>query len=235
MRAIGADCPAGRSARVWLHSLTEAAPFLSRIGPRRVRLYCMTKIGFGELAPRDLPGNYQLEYPASAIAEQVLKLGAAVTSWAAQCTGESGRDIIAVPVLRGGIFFFADLVRSIAASVDILPLRTAAYRDNEEQNETVSVTGDLSPVRGRHVLLIDEICESGRTFEKLHLVMNEAGAMEVRSAVLILRATGKQVWKPTWVGFEHPGTAWLVGYGMDDRDRWRNLPSIYSIPPGQSE
>jgi hypoxanthine phosphoribosyltransferase len=195
----------------------------------------MTKSGYGEFAPRELPDNYQLEYPASVIAERVAQLGNAMTEWAARCTAETGRDVIAVPVLRGGIFFFSDLVRAISASVEIVPLRTAAYRDNHEQLENVSVNGDLSLVRGRHVLLVDEICESGRTFEKLHLVMNEAGAVETRSAVLVLRVSEKQLWRPTWVGFEHPGTAWLVGYGMDDRDRWRNLPSIYSIPPGQKE
>ena len=84
-------------------------------------------------------------------------------------------------------------------------------------------------VEGRSVLLVDDVCDSGRTSAELTQRFIKLGAREVRSAVLIKRILPHETFNPDWIGFEYNGPEWFVGYGMDDCDRWRNLGSIYII------
>lgn len=179
----------------------------------------------------DIPENYDRIYTSEQIAGRVKALGVEISNWARKVRVETGRDVVAVPVLRGGIFFFSDIVRALDTSVEILPVRTVAYDVGEigVMNDEVKVVDDVASIRGRAVLLLDEICESGRTFEKLHETLRNSGATEVRSAVLVRRELGHETFEPTWVGFHLDSAAWCVGYGMDDRERWRNLSDIYVI------
>lgn len=178
-----------------------------------------------------IPASYELVYSAEQIASRVSILGKEVSAWARDVRSKSGADVVAIPVLRGGIFFFSDLVRAIDTSVEICPIRTVAYEVGEigVGTQEVSVSGEVMHLKGRSVLLLDEICESGRTFEKLYKVLHDAGAAEVRSAVLIKRDIDRETFDPSWVGFNLKNEAWCVGFGMDDRERWRNLPGIYVI------
>lgn len=178
-----------------------------------------------------LPSYFKLQYSSQSIEEVVEKLGKGISDWAQQTHQESGQDVIAIPVLRGGIFFFADLVRHIDASVEIAPIRTWAYEigQNEVQRSEVGVNMDGVVAEGRSVLLVDDICDSGSTLKKLEQVFCERGAAEVRSAVLIKRHLEVEAFQPDWIGFEYKGEEWFVGYGMEDSERWRNLPDIYTI------
>lgn len=178
-----------------------------------------------------IPSHFHLQYSRLEIEEQVARLGRQVVPWVKQTREESHTDILTIPVLRGGIFFFADLVRQIDGSVEIAPIRTWAYEAEQNQVEPRDVRVNLEGVAalGRKVLLVDDICDSGSTLQKLSTVFLEAGAAEVRSAVLIKRALKEQQFEPDWVGFEFDGDEWFVGYGMDDSERWRNLPDIYII------
>ena len=88
---------------------------------------------------------------------------------------------------------------------------------------------DEAAIRGRSVLLVDDICDSGVSLRALTQHLKHIGAREVRSAVLIRRAIENSAFTPEWVGFHHKGPEWFVGYGMDDSDRWSNLPDIYVI------
>ena len=178
-----------------------------------------------------LPHYFKLQYTAEDIAKRVKAMGESVSAWTSKVWAESHTDVVAVPVLRGGIFFFTDLVRSLKTSVEIAPLRTYGYEsyENNIPRDSISIDGDLIPVKGRAVLLIDDICDSGRTFHVLKNELMKVGAREVRTAVLIKRLVAHNTFQPEWVGFEYIGPEWFVGYGMDDRDRWRNLGSIYLI------
>ena len=141
----------------------------------------------------------------------------------------SHTDIIAVPVLRGAIFFFADLVRRIEHSVEIFPARTWAYVENGIERSKIKVNVEGIPAEGRSILLVDDICDSGRTLQELTRVFKEMGAKEVRSATLIRRQMPQETFQPEYVGFDFKGNEWFVGYGMEDSERWRNLPGAYVI------
>lgn len=158
-------------------------------------------------------------------------MGHEISSWAEQVRRGSNSDLVAIPVLRGGIFVFADLVRYISSSVHISPAQSWAYRSGENNvvRDQVSVNLEAVPAQGRHVLVIDDICDSGRTLKVLTESLRGMGALEVRSAVLIRRKVEPEVFVPEYVGFNYNGPEWFVGYGMDDAERFRNLDSVYTI------
>lgn len=181
----------------------------------------------------DIPQHFRLTFSHQQIAEACQRLGQAITPWAREVTAQTGRDLVAVPILRGGLFFFADLVRAVSTSVEVAPLQTSFYE--EGQNNIVRHQGGQLPTSVSHfhkraVLLVDDICDSGQTLAALKPHLLVAGATEVKSAVLIRRLpapAGSIV--PDWVGFDYSGAEWFVGYGMEDSGRWRNLKDVYVI------
>lgn len=176
-----------------------------------------------------VPKNFKLIYSQSQIAERVAVLGKEISAWADAIQKQYGEEILAVPVLGGGVFFFADLVRAVDYSLEMAPVKAWAYAANVEQLSEVKVDMRNVPAKGRSVLLIDDICDSGKTLATLKEIFEGAGAREVKSAALVRRILPKPTFKPEWVGFEYTGAEWFVGYGMDDQGKWRNLPSVHII------
>lgn len=179
----------------------------------------------------NIPKNFQLCYSPEEIDKGVKRLGSEISKWAEKVWEDSHTDVVAVPILRGGIFFFADLVRAISCSVEIAPVKAWGYATGENAKLLDKVQVDVGsiPARGRRILLIDDICDSGRTLAKLKEELMTAGALEVRSAVLIKRELEEQTFDPDWIAFSYPGPEWFVGYGMEDSERWRNLAGVYII------
>lgn len=178
-----------------------------------------------------VPSHYTLTYRAEEIQKQVTRIAGEVSEWCAGC--DDGSDVLAIPVLRGGIYFFADLTRGISCSVQVAPGRARAYEEgvNAKARSELYINLDGVAVAGRSVLLVDDICDSGRTLEKLVAYLIAQGAEDVKAAVLIHRQTEASTFTPDWSGFGFKGNDWFVGYGMDDRGRFSNLSQIYTIPP----
>ena len=178
-----------------------------------------------------IPAHFSLLFSEREIASRIKALGTEISSWREGVWKDSHTDVLAVPVLRGGIFFFADLVRQVSGSIEVAPIRTEAYESgsNGKQKNEVAIWADRLAVKGRVVLLVDDVCDSGRTLEALEKALLERGAREVRTAVLIRRLLETPTFVPCWVGFQYEGPEWFVGYGMDDNERWRNLPGVYVI------
>ena len=180
---------------------------------------------------RHIPANFQLQYSREQIASRVKELGAEIDQWAKSVWTESRTDVVAIPVLRGGVYFFADLSREISSSIEIAPVKTSAYDagSNAPKEVTVEQFADPVQIKGRVVLIVDDVCDSGRTLEQLEKALLERGAREVRSVVLVRRLLPRPTFVPCWVGLEYTGPEWFVGYGMDDSERYRNLPDVYII------
>ncbi len=180
-----------------------------------------------------LPTNYKLLYSAREIQEAIARIGAEVSRWATEASRHTGRDTVAIPVLRGGVYFFADLTRTIQCSIEMAPIRARAYAgvENAVQRASVEVGDHDFRVDGCAVLLVDDICDSGRTLRVLSDFFREQGASEVRTAALVRRLRTEPTFEPDWTVFEYSGPEWFVGFGMDDTNRWRNLPDIYLIEP----
>lgn len=211
-----------------------SGPEAERIGDDFPQLFARLTFPCGRLTKSHMrPTDYTLQYSAEDIRLAVHRVGVELSEWAAGVEKSSGRDIIAVPVLRGGIYFFADLMREIHCSVEMAPVRTRSYVDevNAAQRDRVEIQLDGLDVSGRAILLVDDICDSGRTMRVLKDHLLARGATEVRSAVLIKRVHDACVFEPDWSAFHYAGPEWFVGYGMEDGNRWTNLPDIYTIRP----
>lgn len=177
-----------------------------------------------------LPTNYKQVYDRHNIAQAVSRLGGQVSQWAREVRQTTGRDLVVLPILRGGIFFFADLVRELDLSVEIAPIHASVYdqQHNNVQLKEASVKVEGVDIHRRGVLIVDDVCDSGKTLSLLKPKLENMGAAQVRTAVLIHRKLQQEhVFNPDWVGFVYDGPEWFVGYGMDDQGQWRNLSSIY--------
>lgn len=178
-----------------------------------------------------IPERFKLLFSREQIKQEVARIGSELTPWSNEVQEQTGKDLLCLPILRGGIFFFADLVREIQGSIDMAAIKAQAYElgQNAVQTNQVSFSSDSIDPEGRGVLLVDDICDSGRTLQTLTESFKKRGAHSVRSVVLIKRAAAQEFFNPDFVGFSYQGPEWFVGYGMDDSDRWRNLASIYII------
>jgi len=136
-----------------------------------------------------------------------------------------------VGILTGSLMFLADLVRRLDLPLRIGLLQASSYRGETTTPGALRVAPDIAPdVSGRHVLLLDDILDTGQT---LHHVVGRIRALaptSVRVAVL-LRKEGRQVMpcEPDYCGFTIPDV-FVVGYGLDYNDEFRHLPYIAVLP-----
>ena len=183
------------------------------------------------MIPDYLPQNAKLVYSESEIIPRVKGLGEQLTPWAEEVLKRTGEQLLAICVLRGGVFFFADLLRRIAVSIEPAFCRAWSYSSasNQQMGKGVQVSAQNVEVQGRTVLLVDDICDSGATLRKLNTLFSELGAREIRTVVLIRRLVENPEFVPELSAFTYQGAEWFVGYGMEDKNRYSNLTSIYSI------
>jgi hypoxanthine phosphoribosyltransferase len=135
--------------------------------------------------------------------------------------------IVAIVLLKGAFVFAADLLRRIPRPLDIECLNVASYHGGMESSGTVKFLDHALPdVKGRHVLLLDDILDTGRTLRAVADRLMEEGCIAVHTGVLLakdkVRAENVQA---DYVGFEI-GDEFVVGYGLDYKGRYRNLPFV---------
>ena len=139
-------------------------------------------------------------------------------------------QLLVIAVLKGSFIFAADLIRSLHAAglapeVEFISL--SSYRDGTVSSGTVTVLHDVeSEIRGRDVLLIDDILESGRTLAYAKDLFAARGARRVLTCVLLEKPNKRAVsLKADFIGFECPDL-FVVGYGMDVAHAFRELPFV---------
>lgn len=139
-------------------------------------------------------------------------------------------DLMAVGVLRGAFVFMADLVRAIPRVVECDFLGVRSYGDATESSGVVEITHDLaSPVRGRHVLLCEDIVDTGLTLRYLRDLVAAREPASLHVCALLSKSARRRVAVPIdLVGFEVPDV-FLVGYGLDAAQRFRNLPYVGTL------
>ncbi|MCC6220100.1 MAG: phosphoribosyltransferase [Deltaproteobacteria bacterium] len=179
----------------------------------------------------DVPQNYSLIYSRQQISTRIVRLGAEITTWAKDVENNSTRQALAVCILRGGAFFFADLLRAVETSVEIAFCRAWSYcsESNVQQANTIRTYIEDIDATERDVLVVDDICDTGATLHKIQSDLLALGASSVKTAVLIHRKAANNTFVPNWVAMPHAGQEWFVGYGMEDRNRFSNLPDLYVI------
>ncbi|MBI4575610.1 MAG: hypoxanthine phosphoribosyltransferase [Planctomycetes bacterium] len=143
----------------------------------------------------------------------------------------SGKDLILVGVLKGSVMFLSDLMRHIDLPLTVDYLRVSSYGDRTESGGVVRFELDLSqPVRGKHVLIVEDIVDTGLT---VHYLLNNLATREPASlkvCTLLDKPSRRQKDVPIdYRGFQVPDT-FVVGYGLDYQGRYRNLPYIGRVP-----
>jgi hypoxanthine phosphoribosyltransferase len=163
----------------------------------------------------------QILIPADHIAQRVVALAEQIAH------DYQGRPVTIVGVLTGCLIFLADLVRRLDLPLRIHLVQASSYRGAVTVPGQLDLRLDTLPdLRGREVLLVDDILDTGQTISKVVEELKRRGAGQVRVAVL-LRKEGRQqvVFEPNYVGFVIPD-AFVVGYGLDYNDEYRHLPHI---------
>jgi hypoxanthine phosphoribosyltransferase len=130
-----------------------------------------------------------------------------------------------IGIMTGSVVLLADLIRKLEMPLRVGVVQTASYRGTERGSLTINAEMMLD-ITDRDVLLIDDIFDTGHTLREVVALMNSLGPASLRSAVL-LRKTGRQEVKiqPDFVAFDIPDE-FVVGYGLDYNDEYRNLPYL---------
>jgi hypoxanthine phosphoribosyltransferase len=147
---------------------------------------------------------------------------------------EGGRPLTVIAVMTGSIIFLSDLIRKLDMPLRVGVIQTRSYMGTERG--ALSVNADMLPeVAGRDVLVIDDIFDTGHTLLEVLSFLDDLGPRSIRSAVLVLKQGKQRVsLRPDYVGFEIPDV-FVVGYGLDYNDAYRNLPYLASLEPEDLE
>jgi hypoxanthine phosphoribosyltransferase len=140
------------------------------------------------------------------------------------------RPLTIVGVLTGSIVLLADLIRRLKMPLRVGLVQASSYRGTSIDPGQLTINFDLLPdVKGQHVLLVDDIFDTGKTLVGLIEELQKHQPASVRCAVLLRKHGRKAVMKePDYVGFEIPN-AFVVGYGLDYQDAYRNLPHLAAL------
>ena len=141
-----------------------------------------------------------------------------------------GRDVLLVGVLKGAMFFLSDLMRNITGTCEVDFMAVASYGSATDSSGVVRILKDLdTPIAGRHVLIVEDIVDSGLTLQYLlrNLGARDPASLEV--CALLTKPERRKADVPIrYVGFEIPNR-FAIGYGLDHNERWRNLPYVAAL------
>ena len=161
-----------------------------------------------------------------------LELEARVRSLARRISRDyEGRSIVLVGMLKGVTFFLADLARQLTVPLAIDYLSVTRYaRDDPSGARRVAIQRDLDyPIQGQHVLLVEDVVNTGLTLDYVLGVLRDRGPASLEVVTLLDRPSRRIAdLRPRYVGFQVPSD-YVVGYGLDYRERYRNLPFICAL------
>lgn len=157
------------------------------------------------------------------LAARVAELGRRI---AADTLAAGIPELTVVAVADGALMFAADLLRELPFSIRFASVRVSTYGDGMRPRATAEILGPLPALTGAHVLIVEDILDSGITLNALEAKLREQNPLSLRTAVLLDKASGRRVpYDAGYVGFDCPDE-FVVGYGLDFAGRYRNLPHI---------
>ncbi|MEJ6523357.1 MAG: hypoxanthine phosphoribosyltransferase [Opitutales bacterium] len=142
------------------------------------------------------------------------------------------REIIIITLLDGAIVFTADLIRNLAIPLRLDCLRVSSYGNSTDPETAPRILSSLkSDVRDKHVLLVDDILDTGNTLQRVWDEVSSKQPASVHSCVFLDKPERRENgFKADWVGFSIPDE-FVVGYGLDYAGRYRQLPYVASLKP----
>lgn len=159
--------------------------------------------------------------------EKIKELGAQITK------DYEGEELLVIGILRGSVLFMTDLIKAIDLYMEIDFMDVSSYGEATTSSGEVKILKDLeSPVEGRHLLIVEDIIDTGRTLRYLMDLLKYRNAASVK-VITLLDKPSRRVIKnvePDYTGFEVPNE-FVVGYGLDFKQHYRNLPYIGVLKP----
>lgn len=166
--------------------------------------------------------NLEVLYSEQDINTRIAELGAEITR------EYTGKELVLVGVLKGSCVFLADLMRAIDLPLTIDFMSVSSYKDGTKSTGDVEILKDLSnPIREKHVLVVEDIIDTGLTLSRLLEILGSRGAASIRLASFLDKPEPriKTELVVDYIGFTIPNK-FVVGYGLDAAGRYRNLPFI---------
>jgi hypoxanthine phosphoribosyltransferase len=161
---------------------------------------------------------------ADALQERVRQLGAEISR------DYADRELLLVGVLKGAVFFLSDLMRHIDVPCEVDFMAVASYGSATESSGVVRILKDLdTAIEGRHVLIVEDIVDSGLTLQYLLRSLGARGPASIEVCALLTKPERREVeLQARYVGFEIPDR-FAIGYGLDHAERYRNLPYVAAL------
>jgi len=163
---------------------------------------------------------------ADALQHRIAELGEEISN------DYAGRDLLLVGVLKGAVFFMADLMRNLSIPCEIDFMAISSYGEGTDSSGVVRILKDLDiNIEGRDVLVVEDIIDSGLTLSYLirNLEAREPATLEI--CALMTKPERREIEVPVrYVGFEIPNR-FVIGYGLDFGERYRNLPYVGVLDP----
>ena len=140
---------------------------------------------------------------------------------------EDKNELVLVGILKGSIMFMAQLAKSIKINCTLEFMDVSSYDDGTESSGNVKIIKDLdTDISGKEVLIVEDIIDTGRTLDALRHSLIKRGANSVKIITLLDKPERRVIEvKPDWTGFKIPNE-FVVGYGLDYQQKYRNLPFI---------
>jgi len=169
-------------------------------------------------------------YSRQQIAERVAEMGAEITR------DLNGEKLVMIGVLKGAAPFLADLSRSIQADATFDFVATSSYGKEQKSSGAVKLIKDLDhSIEGKNVLVVEDILDTGLTLSYLRKLFLQQKPKSLRIATLLDKPSRRiEKIEADYVGFSIPNL-FVIGYGMDYAERYRNLPDICIMPPNHPE
>jgi hypoxanthine phosphoribosyltransferase len=140
-----------------------------------------------------------------------------------------GKSLVIIALLKGAFIFLADLVRELTLPLHIDFMNISSYDGKTPSGEVKHHYGPLHDVKGKHVIIVEDIIDTGATIKSIIEKVNETGAIDVKVCSLLKREDNhNEALAPDYVGFTIK-EGFLVGYGLDYNEDYRNLKGLFKL------
>ncbi|MBP5343182.1 hypoxanthine phosphoribosyltransferase [bacterium] len=138
-----------------------------------------------------------------------------------------GKEVTMVGLLNGCNPFFSDLIKYVDLQIVVDYIKCSSYHGKTKSSNDVKILKDLDQsIVGKHVIIVDDIIDTGKTMKKIMEIFKVKGALSVEACVLLYKETeDKNKYNAKYVGLSIPN-AFVIGYGLDFQEHYRNLPYI---------
>ena len=147
-----------------------------------------------------------------------------------------GRELVLVGILKGGAVFMSDLMREITVPIGIDYMSVSSYGASSTSSGVITIKKDIdTDIRGKHVLLVEDLIDTGLTLQHLKQLFALREAASFRICTILSKPSRRLVDVPIdYSGIDIPDE-FVVGYGLDYAEQFRNLPEVWIVETGEDE